>query len=404
MTSVKSLQKQLLAAVAMVLVAAIAMSSATYAWFVNNAQVTATDVNVQAASAYSLLISHENGEKASWGTTTQMKNTLTTLIPVSTVGEINQGAVSDGATTDDGAKAITLTKSDTAPVGIGDGKEVKVGDVRFVTNTGWGQDYITTVSEVSRESGYFYSDTVYLKAAQAGAIFLDSSNIGINWADFDSTTGAVKTTTTFYKLADFAALKPLEAAQGEKLTTNQEAYNEALASAQALLKTLRVGLLVTQTGEDSSSNVTYARTWHEFELNSSVLDDATDANTTLKGNDNVNGIANALSAKASSEEGAGSATDSAPVVAAITTAHMSSTTNIASYGLTGSSNSMPKVSSNSSAVNLATVAANEEVQVDIYIWMEGCDFDTVAANINSFAGTGVKGFQLGFCLGDTSTT
>jgi hypothetical protein len=38
--------------------------------------------------------------------------------------------------------------------------------------------------------------------------------------------------------------------------------------------------------------------------------------------------------------------------------------------------------------------------VDIYIWMEGCDYDTVAANINSFSGTGVSGLQLGFCLGE----
>ena len=38
----KAIRKQLLAAVAMVLVAAVALGSSTYAWFVSNNSVTAT--------------------------------------------------------------------------------------------------------------------------------------------------------------------------------------------------------------------------------------------------------------------------------------------------------------------------------------------------------------------------
>ena len=48
--SVKSLQKQLIAAVAMVLVAMIALGSSTYAWFVSNNQVTATTSSISAQS------------------------------------------------------------------------------------------------------------------------------------------------------------------------------------------------------------------------------------------------------------------------------------------------------------------------------------------------------------------
>ena len=54
--STKALKQQLIAAIAMVLVAGIALASSTYAWFVNNAQVTATDVKVTATTAYSLII------------------------------------------------------------------------------------------------------------------------------------------------------------------------------------------------------------------------------------------------------------------------------------------------------------------------------------------------------------
>lgn len=55
--NVKALKKQLMAAIAMVIVAAVALSSATYAWFVSNNQVTATTTNIsaQSNSAYLLI-------------------------------------------------------------------------------------------------------------------------------------------------------------------------------------------------------------------------------------------------------------------------------------------------------------------------------------------------------------
>ena len=45
--NVKTLKKQLMAAIAMVLVAAIALGSSTYAWFVSNNTVTATTTNIR---------------------------------------------------------------------------------------------------------------------------------------------------------------------------------------------------------------------------------------------------------------------------------------------------------------------------------------------------------------------
>lgn len=62
----KAIKRQLLAAIAMVLVAAIALGSSTYAWFVASGTVTATGMKVQATSEGGLAISH-GGE--AWGTT-----------------------------------------------------------------------------------------------------------------------------------------------------------------------------------------------------------------------------------------------------------------------------------------------------------------------------------------------
>lgn len=54
--SVKTLRKQLFAAIAMVLVAAIALGSSTYAWFVSNNTVTATTTNISAQSNSAFLL------------------------------------------------------------------------------------------------------------------------------------------------------------------------------------------------------------------------------------------------------------------------------------------------------------------------------------------------------------
>ena len=70
--------------VAMVCVAAVALGSSTYAWFVNNTKVTADNVTVTAKAANTLLISH--ADENAWGTTAKFKaETATEFVPVSTI-------------------------------------------------------------------------------------------------------------------------------------------------------------------------------------------------------------------------------------------------------------------------------------------------------------------------------
>ncbi len=60
--STKALKKELLAAVVLLLVAAVALSGSTYAWFAQNTKVTAEHVDVTAQTAKNLSISKaENG-------------------------------------------------------------------------------------------------------------------------------------------------------------------------------------------------------------------------------------------------------------------------------------------------------------------------------------------------------
>ena len=95
--TVKALRKQLMAAIAMVVVSAVALCSSTYAWFASNNKVTAGNMNVQAQAEGGILISNES--KSEWKTSADASHkSLTQLIPTSTANVTNwYHAVSDAA-------------------------------------------------------------------------------------------------------------------------------------------------------------------------------------------------------------------------------------------------------------------------------------------------------------------
>lgn len=92
--SVKSLRKQLIAAIAMVIVAAIALGSSTYAWFVSNNQVTATTASISAQSNAPFLVI-SNTDITSSTTTTA----VTTAVSDATLFPVQMVQASDDATT-----------------------------------------------------------------------------------------------------------------------------------------------------------------------------------------------------------------------------------------------------------------------------------------------------------------
>ena len=79
----KAIRKQLFAAVAMVLVAAVALGSSTYAWFVASGEVTAQGMNVQASAEAGIVISDEDHQN--YATVANAKSAAAAeLIPAST--------------------------------------------------------------------------------------------------------------------------------------------------------------------------------------------------------------------------------------------------------------------------------------------------------------------------------
>ena len=347
----------------MVVVAAVALSSATYAWFVNNASVTATNVNVQAATAYSLLISQD---QSAWGTTTALDALTNKLTPVSTTGEIN-------------STEITLDTT-----GIKDGKKVAVGDVRFTAGAKWENSYMTEFAEVSKESvtatadgsstsKYFYTEEVYMKAAQASKLFLDANGIKVVW------TKNGESTPSTLSITQFMALNTVD---------GEDAYNAKLTSAQALIKTLRVGFTITKYDGGVTTGTVTDRKFFEYQLVNDYINSANAVNTTVNSSSAAEGLTKAVKAS-----------DGSVATISASSSTMNGKT-IMDYAANGSGTAMVATDEQSGKDKLADLGVNEVVKCDIYVWMEGCDFDTVAANINSFSGTGLTGLQFGFCLGE----
>ena len=108
--SVSALKKQLAAAIAMVLVAAVALGSSTYAWFVTNTKVTAGTAQVSAKTANTLLI--KNADNV-WATSYDFTETNTAFVPVSTIGKASTDAFDfyvQNAWKKDTSNAITVNK------------------------------------------------------------------------------------------------------------------------------------------------------------------------------------------------------------------------------------------------------------------------------------------------------
>lgn len=84
--SVKSLQKQLIAAVAMVLVAMIALGSSTYAWFAKNTEVTATGLAIEAKADNVFLLINNTGTAATGDPTIALGSGNIALYPAALEG------------------------------------------------------------------------------------------------------------------------------------------------------------------------------------------------------------------------------------------------------------------------------------------------------------------------------
>jgi hypothetical protein len=341
--NIKQLKRQLAGAVCSVLMALIALSSATYAWYIQNVVVTATDVQVTASVVYNLMI--KRVAEGDYSTTCKL-NGSRTLTPVSTLGELQTSSGSFSENTYDHSP-----------------NSYDKNDVRFAASDTWNSSgVVETFSEVGKNtlalltdteqqtapSKMYYQDSVYLKAGQESQIYFDNNSTGI----YNALT---KTLTSFPDVTDPETL--------------------------ALMKTMRVGLMVTQQENTASEK----HKFFVYQLNRDLIDDGAGSRTTTKdyNDQSVDGISYAAGPFGVGILSFANLVDKKVPLLSDCTAD-------------GQSNGLSVTTDKSQA--LAAVHAGEEVKVDIYLWMEGCDFDTTASNSAQFS-TQIEGIQFGFCLG-----
>ena len=154
--NVKALKKQLAAAIAMVCVAAVALGSSTYAWFVSNTKVTADKVTMSATAAQTLLISESN--QNNWNTILVRKDSNTTFVPVSTTGKSSM---------DD--KTMLFAKDNAWTADSLDGDKAYVTGYENATAN---KDYYSTTFDIKSSVAcklYLDDETVFTAATNATA-------------------------------------------------------------------------------------------------------------------------------------------------------------------------------------------------------------------------------------------
>lgn len=114
----KAIKKQLLAAVAMVLVAAVALGSSTYAWFVASGSVKAEGMKVQALAESGILIKEYNNDSATFSTIATVTDATARLYPTSSYDlskwyhAVSNSAVDSKKLIDENGPRTTYTATD----------------------------------------------------------------------------------------------------------------------------------------------------------------------------------------------------------------------------------------------------------------------------------------------------
>ena len=156
--SVKSLKKQLAAAIAMVLVAAIALGSSTYAWFVSNNTVDATVSSISAQSnAAFLTINNTNAQGTETSTTVNLTNSPIALYP-SRPHQAEGGTETDWEANTAPDKLVWQTAY---------AKEAGKADVQTdAKGNGIYYDLTHTADTVTGTTGYVSTSQVYVSSSQ----------------------------------------------------------------------------------------------------------------------------------------------------------------------------------------------------------------------------------------------
>ena len=221
----KAIKRQLLAAIAMVLVAAIALGSSTYAWFASNNKVTAEGISITAQSEGKLLIIDDNngftnGEKTTITMAANEKSKAEKLLPTHPDYTVNDNFNNQWfhRLSDDYKTAISGTDTE-----------------QVVTNgTKKGDNF------------YYLSDELYIKLASNGVKGIDTTAKNLKLSELTVTsTGGEANATLLNSVRIMLVVDDKKAfvynSEGKEVTTDisadgttKVAYNAGINAASVL--------------------------------------------------------------------------------------------------------------------------------------------------------------------------
>ena len=155
--SVKALKKQLFAAIAMVMVAAVALGSSTYAWFVSNNTVKGTTTNISAQSNAAFMVIDKTVTSANSGTEDSYTGEATKLYPAKV--DLIANAVTEG----DGEKGYVMQSAFASDAGATTMKQGTLFDITGTADTNNITGTATTgTADAAVQSGFAIKQTFYI--------------------------------------------------------------------------------------------------------------------------------------------------------------------------------------------------------------------------------------------------
>ena len=225
MTNTKFRKRALLSSVAMLLVALVALGSATFAWYAANTTVTASGLTMKSAASVGLLINSESGYAKGLAfdkTTTLDVNTVTDGAVTATGESFNLQPATFDVTAD--------------PFAMTWGSYTATGSGTSALKTGTWSSGITPATYARTSGGSVYSEKIYIKVSDGVA---------------SDATAKVKSAKVEFTLAGSSAIKhcvrvALVATQGAIGDPEDDGY---IAPSTTLL-----GIWAPATAQDASGN------------------------------------------------------------------------------------------------------------------------------------------------------
>ncbi len=230
--TVKALKKQLMAAIAMVVVSAIALSSSTYAWFASNNVVTATNMQVTAKTSGSLVITNSQ-------------------LPVASTGTITVAASDTAATA-----VIPTTHDFTTATTTGLKYNTNPGAVSASTGLKEATEELTFAEAVTEGQTVYYLDyTVYIAASGSA---LAGQDITIELIQDAADTTLMGATSVDFYAATVNTATPVTINETNFVGTLNLAQKDAVENDSTTAKTSQTisNVTIPQSGEGSAIAVT----------------------------------------------------------------------------------------------------------------------------------------------------